>query len=159
MRSTLVLVLIGIMAVSANAPCSAAGNSSHARPAKSAVVRAPRTNLGFQISAPHRHPALAGRSRWLGERHYGASYYRPRYGAAYYGADYGAPYYEPEYGTAYYQAGASFPRYAPADPDAVLGTWPVLPPVPAADLPPNRVVQFPVTILYGYHPHWTVNPL
>ena len=109
---------------------------------------------------------MGGRSRWVGERNYGAAYYHPgygayyhpHYGAAYYRADYGAAYYEPDDGTAYYQPNSSFARYAPADPDAVLGTWPVLPPVPAADPPPNRVVQFPVTIFYEYHPHWTVNP-
>jgi hypothetical protein len=166
MRSTLVVALTGMIALSANAPSSTAGNASHSPTAKSAVVRAPKGTLGFHMSTtPQRHPVLASRSRLAGERHYGAVYYHPRYGAyyphyggAYYRADYGSAYYEPDYGTAYPQPSSPFSGYAPADPDAVLGTPPALPPMPAADAPPHRVVQFPVTIFYEYHPHWTVNP-
>jgi len=142
MKSTLVAALTGgaLMALLASAPDSVADNSSHPRTVKSAVVRAPKGTPGSHMSTWHRYPVVAGQRRWVGGRHYGAAYY------------------DPDYGTAYYQPGSSFAQYAPADSDAVLGAWPVSPPVPAADPPPHRVVQFPVTIFYEYHPHWTVNP-
>jgi hypothetical protein len=160
MRNTLVVALTGgaIMALLASAPCSVAGNSSHAWTVKSAVVRAPKGTLGPHMSTWHRYPAIAGRSRWVGARYYGAAYYHPHYGAAYYRPDYAAAYYGPDYAAAYYRPDSFYAEYTAADPDAVPGNWPMSPPVPAADPPPNRVVQFPVTIFYEYHPHWTVNP-
>lgn len=114
----------------ATAPCFAAGNSSHAQTVRSAAPTAPKRTLGFRASTLQRHPVLAGRSRWVGGRYYGA---------------------------AYYGSNAVYAEYPPADPGAVLGAWPVPPPAPVADPPPHRVVMFPVTIFYEYHPHWTIN--